>query len=167
MTRLTDHQRAALTAAADHPGGLLLDALIAENAIAKRALTALVKRHLLEEVDPGAEDEASRAENGAEASLRITEAGRTALNGSGSAKTTSSDEPAATPARATKQNTVLTLLKQTRGASLAEIMEATSWQQHSVRGFLSGTVKKKLGLEVLSERCETRGRVYRVTEAGA
>ena len=44
--------------------------------------------------------------------------------------------------RVTKQERVLTLLSQPEGASIAEMMQATGWQQHSVRGFLAGTVKR-------------------------
>ena len=54
-----------------------------------------------------------------------------------------SDEPKV--ARVTKQERLLTLLDEADGASIEEMMQATDWQQHSVRGFLAGTVKKKLG----------------------
>jgi Protein of unknown function (DUF3489) len=54
--------------------------------------------------------------------------------------------------RITKQERVLTLLSQSEGASIEEMMQATDWQQHSVRGFLAGTVKKKLGFSLTSSR---------------
>ena len=52
--------------------------------------------------------------------------------------------------RVTKQERMLTLLSQPEGASIEEMMQATDWQQHSVRGFLAGTVKKKLGFSLTS-----------------
>ncbi len=57
---------------------------------------------------------------------------------------------------------VLDLLKRPDGATLAELMKATAWQAHSVRGFLSGTVGKKLGLPVASVKGEDGERTYSV-----
>lgn len=57
------------------------------------------------------------------------------------------------PAKQTsKQDQVLTLLRRQDGASIDEIIAATDWQPHSVRGFLSGAVKKRLGIDVISEK---------------
>ena len=58
-----------------------------------------------------------------------------------------------TPAKRTsKQDQVLALLRRQDGASIDEIVAATDWQPHSVRGFLSGAVKKRLGIDVISEK---------------
>jgi Protein of unknown function (DUF3489) len=70
------------------------------------------------------------------------------------------DEPKV--GRVTKQERVLTLLNQPNGASIAEMMQATDWQQHSVRGFLAGTVKKKLGFSLTSVKPNDRVRRYRI-----
>ena len=64
--------------------------------------------------------------------------------------------------RITKQERVLELLTRSSGASIEEIMQATTWQQHSVRGFLAGTVKKKLGLELASSKPDDEVRRYRI-----
>jgi hypothetical protein len=61
-----------------------------------------------------------------------------------------------------KTDQVLDLLKRPGGASAKELMEATGWQPHSVRGFLSGTIGKKMGLAVTSSKGEDGERSYSV-----
>jgi hypothetical protein len=64
--------------------------------------------------------------------------------------------------RITKQERVLTLLSRPQGVSLEEMMQTTDWQQHSVRGFLAGTVKKKLGFSLTSLKPNGGVRRYRI-----
>ncbi len=64
----------------------------------------------------------------------------------------------------TKQQTCLDLLSRQEGATIEELQVATGWQQHSVRGFLAGTVKKKIGLTLLSEKPDAGPRRYRISD---
>jgi hypothetical protein len=74
------------------------------------------------------------------------------------------DKPAAKP-RKRRENTrldqVVALLKRPEGATIAQVMAATEWQQHSVRGFFAGTLKKK-GYTVINEKADKQDRVYRI-----
>lgn len=126
--------------------------------------------------------------------LRITKTGRIALGSAGDVETgavAQSAEPAvAEPAaastesssktarasrsrrpasanaeRSSKQDTVLAMLKETEGTTISAIMAVTGWQQHSVRGFFAGVVRKKLGLALVSEKGDG-DRVYRIAPAG-
>jgi len=67
-----------------------------------------------------------------------------------------------TPREGSKKAIVLDLLKRAEGATLKEIMATTDWQAHSVRGFLSGSLGKKMGLTIASTKREDGQRVYRV-----
>jgi hypothetical protein len=63
----------------------------------------------------------------------------------------------------TKNAQVVAMLQDRAGTTIAAIIAATGWQQHSVRGFLAGVVRKKLGLNLVSEPSES-GRVYRIID---
>jgi hypothetical protein len=75
---------------------------------------------------------------------------------------------AAKIARATRANSkqarLIEMLKRPKGASIDEIVAALKWQPHTVRGAIAGALKKKLGLEVTSEKDEKRGRIYRIVD---
>ena len=70
--------------------------------------------------------------------------------------------PKSASVKQTKQQTCLDLLGRRDGATLEDLEQVTGWQKHSVRGFLAGAVKKKLGLTLISEKPDTGARRYRV-----
>lgn len=70
--------------------------------------------------------------------------------------------PKSTSKQPTKAGQIIKLLSRAHGASLEELMKLSNWQQHSVRGFLSGTVKKKLGHQLSSQQDKNGIRRYRI-----
>jgi hypothetical protein len=65
-----------------------------------------------------------------------------------------------------KHDRILALLRRSAGTTIASLMAATGWQQHSVRGFLAGVVRKKLGLDLVSEQTD-KGRIYWIKNTDA
>jgi hypothetical protein len=66
----------------------------------------------------------------------------------------------------TKHARIIAMLRAPAGTTIAAIMTATDWQQHSVRGFLAGVVRKKLDLNLVSELTD-KGRIYRIRDGKA
>lgn len=81
-------------------------------------------------------------------------------------KTQKSAQAVSSTRHVTKQDAVLSMLSSKDGATIAAIMSSTGWQMHSVRGFLAGTVKKKLGLKLISSKEPGEDRTYRIASRG-
>ena len=84
-------------------------------------------------------------------------------NGSATSVATRASPPARKSSTPTKGDLLVTLLRRADGVSAAQMAEATGWQIHSVRGFIAGTVKKKLGLSVIAEKIDGTT-VYRIAD---
>ena len=105
---------------------------------------------------------------------KATKTGKVSASGKKSTRGKSAKSPAnvangrpSPRARTTKIEQCLTLLTASNGATIDELQSATGWQAHSVRGFLAGTVKKKLGLILDSKKAEDGVRRYYVVKAEA
>lgn len=90
-------------------------------------------------------------------------AARAAATQQSAAKTSSNDGKAA-DGKGSKQKHVVEMLRSPTGTTIAAVMKATGWQQHSVRGFFAGVVQKKLRLKLNSEKIDGH-RIYRVVGA--
>jgi len=164
MPKLTDTQTIVLSRAATRTGQLALplpEGL--HGAAAQKAVTAMVTRGWLEEVDANmrkGEPLWRETGDGHGTTLIATEAGLAAI---GIAPVVASDTPKPVAIRVgTKQAQVIALLQRPEGASIAEIVAATGWLAHSARGLISGGLKKKLGLQITSQKEQGRGSVYRI-----
>ena len=179
MTRLTDIQTQILTAAYTRPGNLAMPLPKGlHGAAAKKVVTLMIERGLIDEVDADTrrrEPLWRETGDGHGTTLIATEAGLDAIGiepvvAKAMAELRKpkpeADAAPVTPRKRTKQAELIALLQTPNGASILEITSVTGWQAHSVRGAISGQLKKKLGLAVISEKVEGRGRVYRIATPG-
>jgi hypothetical protein len=185
MTKISDTQAIILSAAAQREDRIALplpDSL--RGGGAAKVVGAMLSKGFLEEVDADmrkGEPVWRETGDGHGVTLVATEAGLAAIGiepeeantAPASATDAPTEEPAPdapnkpegapktrTPREGTKQATLIAMLRAPEGATLDEIVAATGWLPHTARGAMSGALKKKLGLEVTSEKVEGRGRVY-------
>jgi len=190
MTQLSDIQALILSAAAQRPEHIALplpESL--RGGAAAKVVGAMLAKGFLQEVDADmrkGEPIWRETGDGHGVTLVATDAGLAAIGidpedantapvgaddaQSGAPATDTPTEAgtapkARTPREGTKQATLIAMLRAPEGATIEEIMAATGWQSHTVRGAMAGALKKKLGLEVTSEKVEGRGRVYRLPAA--
>tara|TARA_R110000824_G_scaffold118960_8_gene271688 strand:+ start:1826 stop:2398 length:573 start_codon:yes stop_codon:yes gene_type:complete len=190
MTKLSDTQAIILSAAAHRPEHIALplpESL--RGGAAAKVVGAMLAKGFLQEVDADmrkGERVWRETGDGHGVTLVATDAGLVAIGiepddaniapaGATDAPTeqpapdtateTEAAPKARTPREGTKQATLIAMLRAPDGATIEEIMAATGWQSHTVRGAMAGALKKKLGLEVTSEKVENRGRVYKLPAA--
>jgi hypothetical protein len=188
MTKLSVTQLVILTAAAQRSGHLALP--LPSNlrgGAATKVVGAMIAKGLLEEVYADKGDPLWHENgDGRGMTLVATDAGLAAIciePEAGDSAPTGADEapsadtaadagaevdpaPKARTVRAgTKQAMLIEMLRAETGATIEEIVAATGWLPHTVRGAIAGALKKKLGLDVTSEKAEGRGRVYRLPPA--
>ena len=182
MTKLTETQTIILTAGAQRPENIALPLPKGlAGAAAKMTVTKMIERGWLQEVDANlrrGEPLWRETGDGHGTTLVVTDAGLLAIGiepvvayGVVSARqlkpeptpnieATNSLKPVVLRAD-TKQAQVIAMLRRPEGATIAEIVEATSWRTHTVRGSISGSLKRKLGLSITTEKFDGRGTVYR------
>ena len=178
MTNLTPTQSQILSRAASRPGNIALPLPPGlAGAAAKMAVGKMVERGWLEEAPANAQ----RGEpiwrelgDGQGTTLVATEAGLEAIGidllaaRAAARARKAKPEPVVEAPKpvavrsGTKQALVIAMLQRPEGATVAEIVERTGWLPHTVRGMISGSLKKKLGLAVVSEVVERRGTVHKL-----
>ena len=117
----------------------------------------------IQKLAPAAEEGAKGAPEAAAASKDASpkKGAKKAARGAKEAKPKTARDTAA-PREGSKKQIVLDLLRRKGGATMAEIAEATDWQNHSIRGFISGNLVKKMGLAVESSKNEAGDRTYHI-----
>ena len=146
--KLTDTQRALLEAAAQHPQKKLTN--FPDTLKGGARIKVLTSMHNAELIEPSA----------AEPGVYVATA--TGLQAIG----ITVQAPRA-KREGTKQAVLVELLTRAEGATLPQMTEATGWQVHTVRGAMAGALKKKLGLEITSEKQTGADRIYRITNQAA
>ena len=196
MHKLSDSQLVVLSTACQRPDGCVfpITLKLKGNAIGN-VLKSLLTKGLLEEVPGRADDTLWRYDDGAPLTLKASPAAYRHLGIDAEVIPAANDVPAidrpsgkrkpakaaqtAAPGEAdtkprkertvrkdSKQAQLIAMLQRAKGATIAEIVEALEWLPHTVRGAIAGALKKKLGLDVVSEKSDKRGRVYRIDTAG-
>jgi len=176
MTNLTETQSIILAAGAKRPANIALPLPKGlAGAAAKMTVTRMIDQGLLHEVDADprrSEPLWRETGDGRGTTLVVTEAGLLAIGIEPvvvqtmvavrrcQVETPAQKQPA--QRAGTKQAMLIAMLQKPEGATIAELAAATGWQAHTVRGAMSGVLKKKLGLPISAKKVEGGGTVYKL-----
>ena len=167
MSKLTETQTLILTRAsqqADHIALPLPDRL--RGGAANKVIVPLIQKGFLDEVDAdirNGEPTWRKTGDGHGTTLVITDAGLEAIGIEPVAPQSNPARPGPKMRAGTKQARLIEMLKAPDGATISEIVADLEWQPHTIRGAISGALKKRLGLTISSEKDHNRGRVYKIT----
>ncbi len=161
--QISDAQRTILTTACERKGGLVLPVTrnLKGGAI-KTVIASLLTKGLIEEVSAKVKQEVWRtSDDSVRLTIKATKAAYETLGLKRRGRTATA-KPQARERGHTKQAQLVAMLRRPEGATIAQIVKATGWLPHTVRGAIAGALKKRLGLDVTSDTEEGRGRVYRI-----
>lgn len=166
MTDLTDTQTLILGTACARENGLIfpVTAHLKGGAVGN-ICKSLLKRGLIEEIPAADPDTVWRHGEAGSLTLHATPLAYSALGlgtAEGAARAVQPDQTLPIQRKGTKQAQLIAMLRAPEGATIEEIVTATGWLSHTVRGSMSGALKKKLGLTITSEKVDGRGRAYRI-----
>jgi len=166
MTKLTETQTLILSRASQQDDRIALplpDRL--RGGAANKVIVPLIKRGLLDEVEANirkGEPTWRKTGDGHGTTLVITDAGLAAIGIEAETPQTDPAQPKPKTRAGTKQALLIEMLEAPDGATISEIAKATNWLPHTIRGAMSGALKKRLGLTITSEKVEGRGRIYKI-----
>ena len=183
MTKLTDTQLTVLTAASRREDRAILP--LPKNlkgGAATKVVDALIRKGFVERIaegNPAGDGVPKITRDGLEAINADPDKGARAANAGQSGESAPSTRRKASKAatapegpkaprkvrQGTKQAVLIDMLRRDEGATIGQVVEATGWQRHTVRGAISGALKKKLGLTVTSEKVDGGERAYRIIDA--
>ena len=164
--QLSDAQSIILSTACARVTGLIFPVTASlKGGAVGNVCKSLLKRGLIEEITAADPDTVWRHGEAGPLTLRATPLAYSALGlgtAEGAAPAVQPDQTLPIQRKGTKQAQLIAMLSGPDGATIEEIVTATGWLSHTVRGSMSGALKEKLGLTITSEKVDGRGRCYRI-----